>query len=207
MSAIDEPTPSDLAAFFTFLQKTEGAMSAQETFGFLSGIVSAPGLLMPSVWQYEVWGEPEFQSVEEVSTVARTLMGLYNQIVHALSHGVVLGLDDSDDDAAISEWCAGYLRAVALDPEWTKSDRLGEQIFPMTVLSGASELEGDVLEQACETSLDILEDTILQTYNDWCTWRRSNAPTEGTILRGRPKTGRNDPCPCGSGRKFKRCCA
>ena len=20
------------------------------------------------------------------------------------------------------------------------------------------------------------------------------------------KTGRNDPCPCGSGRKFKRCC-
>ena len=22
----------------------------------------------------------------------------------------------------------------------------------------------------------------------------------------RPKSGRNDPCPCGSGRKFKRCC-
>ncbi len=22
----------------------------------------------------------------------------------------------------------------------------------------------------------------------------------------RPKTGRNDPCPCGSGIKFKRCC-
>ncbi|MCI0541177.1 MAG: SEC-C domain-containing protein [Verrucomicrobiales bacterium] len=22
----------------------------------------------------------------------------------------------------------------------------------------------------------------------------------------RPKTGRNDPCPCGSGRKFKKCC-
>jgi len=24
--------------------------------------------------------------------------------------------------------------------------------------------------------------------------------------RGRPKVGRNDPCPCGSGKKFKRCC-
>ncbi|HEX9194067.1 MAG TPA: SEC-C metal-binding domain-containing protein [Burkholderiales bacterium] len=23
----------------------------------------------------------------------------------------------------------------------------------------------------------------------------------------RPKIGRNDPCPCGSGRKFKKCCA
>lgn len=24
--------------------------------------------------------------------------------------------------------------------------------------------------------------------------------------RGTPKVGRNDPCPCGSGRKFKKCC-
>jgi hypothetical protein len=24
--------------------------------------------------------------------------------------------------------------------------------------------------------------------------------------RGGPKIGRNDPCPCGSGKKFKRCC-
>jgi SEC-C motif-containing protein len=26
------------------------------------------------------------------------------------------------------------------------------------------------------------------------------------IVRVDPKTGRNDPCPCGSGRKFKKCC-
>ncbi len=26
------------------------------------------------------------------------------------------------------------------------------------------------------------------------------------IVRGGPKIGRNDPCPCGSGRKFKKCC-
>ena len=26
------------------------------------------------------------------------------------------------------------------------------------------------------------------------------------MARGRPKFGRNSPCPCGSGRKFKRCC-
>jgi preprotein translocase subunit SecA len=28
----------------------------------------------------------------------------------------------------------------------------------------------------------------------------------GTIARPGPKVGRNDPCPCGSGKKFKRCC-
>ena len=30
-------------------------------------------------------------------------------------------------------------------------------------------------------------------------WRRE-------LARGRPKFGRNSPCPCGSGRKFKKCC-
>lgn len=28
----------------------------------------------------------------------------------------------------------------------------------------------------------------------------------GTVRREQPKVGRNDPCPCGSGRKFKKCC-
>lgn len=28
----------------------------------------------------------------------------------------------------------------------------------------------------------------------------------GTRRRSQPKVGRNDPCPCGSGRKFKKCC-
>ena len=27
-----------------------------------------------------------------------------------------------------------------------------------------------------------------------------------TITRDQPKVGRNDPCPCGSGKKYKKCC-
>jgi preprotein translocase subunit SecA len=27
-----------------------------------------------------------------------------------------------------------------------------------------------------------------------------------TIVRAEPKVGRNEPCPCGSGKKFKKCC-
>jgi uncharacterized protein YecA (UPF0149 family) len=27
-----------------------------------------------------------------------------------------------------------------------------------------------------------------------------------TVRRDGPKIGRNDPCPCGSGQKFKKCC-
>ena len=30
-------------------------------------------------------------------------------------------------------------------------------------------------------------------------------PTE-PVRRSEPKVGRNDPCPCGSGKKYKKCC-
>lgn len=32
------------------------------------------------------------------------------------------------------------------------------------------------------------------------------AESEGTFRREEPKVGRNDPCPCGSGKKYKQCC-
>ncbi len=33
-----------------------------------------------------------------------------------------------------------------------------------------------------------------------------NSRYEGTFVRETPKVGKNDPCPCGSGRKYKKCC-
>jgi len=32
-------------------------------------------------------------------------------------------------------------------------------------------------------------------------------PKVQTVVRESPKVGRNDPCPCGSGNKYKKCCA
>ncbi|MGE4132381.1 MAG: YchJ family protein [Bdellovibrionales bacterium] len=31
-------------------------------------------------------------------------------------------------------------------------------------------------------------------------------PVRETVVRESPKVGRNDPCPCGSGKKYKKCC-
>ena len=33
-----------------------------------------------------------------------------------------------------------------------------------------------------------------------------NSDEEGTFRRTGKKVGRNDPCPCGSGKKYKNCC-
>jgi preprotein translocase subunit SecA len=34
---------------------------------------------------------------------------------------------------------------------------------------------------------------------------RASQPDGATVVRSQPKVGRNDPCPCGSGKKFKMC--
>lgn len=39
----------------------------------------------------------------------------------------------------------------------------------------------------------------------WCFYD-GKAPGPAQVVRDAPKIGRNDPCPCGSGKKFKKCC-
>jgi preprotein translocase subunit SecA len=36
--------------------------------------------------------------------------------------------------------------------------------------------------------------------------RQEAAPRAAQVKRSVPKVGRNDPCPCGSGKKYKHCC-
>lgn len=35
---------------------------------------------------------------------------------------------------------------------------------------------------------------------------KGELPHQGTRTNDSPKVGRNDPCPCGSGKKYKKCC-
>ena len=42
--------------------------------------------------------------------------------------------------------------------------------------------------------------------NESCCSDTSCCPPKTPITRDIPKVGRNDPCICGNGRKFKQCC-
>ena len=37
-------------------------------------------------------------------------------------------------------------------------------------------------------------------------WLYIDGVVDGAVTKGSEKIGRNEPCPCGSGKKFKRCC-
>jgi uncharacterized protein len=54
-------------------------------------------------------------------------------------------------------------------------------------------------------SLDAAIEDLVATVIDLATIGRTERLKVATVRRGMPKVGRNEPCPCGSGRKFKLC--
>ena len=53
--------------------------------------------------------------------------------------------------------------------------------------------------------IDESSDKILNAERVCCS-DTSCCPPSTPIIRDTPKIGRNDPCICGNGRKFKKCC-
>lgn len=86
-----------------------------------------------------------------------------------------------------------------------------------TMHVGRAEVESDVAlplehhrEQLRERGQSYLRDPETEIawwagYHDDPAMPQHAAPAAGTIVRSAPKIGRNDPCPCGSGRKYKKC--
>ena len=70
-----------------------------------------------------------------------------------------------------------------------------------------------VLDKLCgyarNTSRQELEESMHYAYKKACEEKKEPAYVydgEETYRRIQPKIGRNDPCPCGSGKKYKKCC-
>ena len=51
---------------------------------------------------------------------------------------------------------------------------------------------------------DLAANAMIEDNKPECT-NTSSRPPKMPIIRAAPKTGRNDPCICGNGRKFKKC--
>jgi len=73
----------------------------------------------------------------------------------------------------------------------------------------------DVMKTFLDTFMDVLNNTPLWVLKGWSpaeAWKKFDVEPdfpEGnkkTVLEKNEKIGRNDPCPCGSGKKYKKCC-
>ena len=70
--------------------------------------------------------------------------------------------------------------------------------------SGVVEFEATYVEDGQSRTLH--ERSSFRRAGDQWYYVEGGAPKAKTVVRSQPKVGRNAPCPCGSGKKYKRCC-
>lgn len=224
-----KPLCPTLEAFLADPERAAGTLSYHETQGFLFAVACGPELVVPSEWMPLVFTDegPDYDSLDEANAVMRDLMALYNAVnQEVLERRCALPADvevrvpplaNLDDDAPLSQWARGYLQGHQwLAESWEVlpvefEDELGACLMVLSLFASradtteffASGEHGD-LETVAGNALRIFPEAM----NGYA--RLGRALGKALDQFGEParsaKTGRNEPCPCGSGKKFKRCC-
>jgi uncharacterized protein len=200
-------------------------MLLSELDGFVAGILVCPEMILPSEWLPIVWGEeiaPHFADMDQAKATLDAVMAHYNRVARGLAktptdYEAVYDKAPLTGDLMWEPWITGFERAMQLRPEaWEatveSSDEEIASSIPMLlalhdIAEGGSELAEDAIRELDAMAPDMIPD-LVANLNAWVKAQgRGQGPAN---LPGAPaaraKVGRNDPCPCGSGRKFKKCC-
>lgn len=191
----------------------DDGMLLSELDGFLTAIAVCPEAVpplewLPFVWRAEEGGVP-YDDPLDAQWFADSVIARRDEIVRDLSRDKLRPIFDTDDrngDVLWDVWIDGFAAAMALRPEhWA---RLGArdpealaQIATLTTIafdeSPLDSVEINALEPSAPALLTNSVQRLYAARTDVVDVPAAVAPA---------KAGRNDPCPCGSGRKFKRCC-
>lgn len=197
----------------------DDAMLLSELDGFLAGVIVCPEMIMPSEWMPVVWGQdegPVFDDVEQAQAISDLILGHYNDIIRQLDQGRYRPVFDFDTDETIlwEIWIEGFVEAMRLRPEawlawaedndadlqraWFVLGRLGE------LTTNPNDIEPlDIDEELEDLAPDLIPSHVEILHKARLTKASKNRLEPSTFA---VKIGRNDPCPCGSGKKFKKCC-
>lgn len=181
--------------------------------GLLHAVAVAPGSVPPPTWLQLVLpvGIRE-ENPGEAETLTGLILRLHRQVLLALEGRNTI-IPEADDVARCAAFADGFLQGAAADPAWLDDDER------WTFASWAAYLANkrDLIAPALLEDLDddagskaILRKqmgSIIVTTNEAFLALRQRKAGAATTTTSARRPGRNDPCACGSGKKYKRCCA
>jgi uncharacterized protein len=225
-----------LTRFLSSPQRPNDTLTYPQLAGFLFGLANGPELIPPSEWISLVFNDQDalYETEEEANQVLQAMMALYNDCVRERPGGRVplppgcemrpQPMDNLNAYAPLSQWAQGfgigydYLAEVwdAYTPDELDED-LGALLMTLTFFSSPTLAEAYYQEGNKKGTLDQLAKSVMEIFPEAM---REYAHLGRSIYQARLETGdfnpepsiptkigRNDPCPCGSGKKFKKCCA
>ena len=200
MPKISETELDRLEQYLDAPQRADSTMPLDMIQGLLAAVASAPAPIPREKWLAEALGEAHlFTDAEEKEEITALLERFAEDTARQLNEGEGFDFILYGEDEDLAAWAEGYLAGVDLaDPPWEEAadgEDLDAMLFPFLVLTGEVE-EKEMLAEIRGG----LANHLLDIRQHW--FEKSIPPT---VKRDRPKVGRNDPCPCGSGKKYKNC--
>lgn len=235
MNAPPAITDADLGRLDAFLLSDatpDSAMDVSTLEGFLTALVIGPNVALPSAWMPWVWDFESgmagvvYESMEQAQAITGLLMGLMNRIADAF-HRDPESFEPVFYRQAVwgaAEWCEGFLKATVTfdDQAWAglwAMDALDglvddDRIRLVTPFLRLGEPEGiEITKQQGDVQrlVDAVVPSLVAIHAHWLAQRQlppaaADFAAHTPVRRAGPKVGRNEPCPCGSGRKYKKCC-
>jgi len=188
--------------------------------GFFSGIVVGP-MVMPTRW-LQRFLSPELESIEQLNTSAQGAMNVCNEVADQLlrqrERFGEATLEIARQDAkgsGLVDWQRGFVDAMDLSPdEWEtflSSLSRNDLLSPLAMISQFSAdpnrrewLADQNLRENLGRSLGVMTVRLWEAYRDQPS---VHLKFQGASEHGeQPKVSRKAPCPCGSGKQYKRCC-
>jgi uncharacterized protein len=205
------------------------AMNLEMVDGFFTALHCSPQMTPPSVYLQQIWGGGEmaddeiFDTNDELQSFINLLLRHWNAVSRKLSEDEVflpLLLEDSDGNEKGNDWANGFIRGMRLHKsDWSDladNEENGGSLVPILALAYENDpdpamrsYKEPVDAERRELLLASLSVGAMHIYKYFESHRRtlaSDLRNANTFRRETPKVGRNEPCSCGSGRKFKRCC-
>jgi uncharacterized protein len=214
----------ELGDFLQSRALPKGGMEISMLDGYLTAIVSGPELIPPSEWFERVWSNGveddanhTFETEEEAQRLPVLVLRRMNNIVRDLEQDEIepIFLFRAGDDGALPDlWCAGYLQGMSLRlGAWEPLINSVENftfLLPIFALGGPlfgpdrdDEASDDFVDDEQRGDIaELIPGAAAEIYRYWLARRTVPAREVGRGLR----IGRNEPCPCGSGKKYKKCC-
>jgi len=211
---------SDIAELRNLLASSGKMSSFHGACGVFAAVVSTPDFRAPSEWIELIKGDHIFANVADAQRFTNGVMALYNEVVRSVTELGAHCSPPAEDQNGVREFCEGYMRIAASEAEAFQDPQALVSLLPICALAGTGKIEklvalaaalGETLEQFLERAREELAENVVALHAHWNAAREAAAERlQQRALphrRATPKVGRNELCPCGSGKKFKKCCA
>lgn len=225
MAPLSDEELEELDQYLLDLDAEEG-MTLDMLDGFLHALAIGPETVMPHRWLPLVWGQkdgammPPASDLDQLNHILGLVMRHFNSIVSGFEQhppllapcwGTRQTSQGTFEDA--ETWAYGFTQGVELSQAaWQTLLKYaqGRRWYRPIGLLGADDFSPDQDEltrtpQQRQALTEAIEDSLLQIHDFWLPLRRAVAERQ-QAQRMSTKVGRNEPCPCGSGKKFKKCC-